>query len=89
MVRRPLANAKPENCFWVNNGPVLKNLEELKEALVTMTDEQFRYHVNERKNDFAKWVREVLAEKEIARRLARIKTRKSAFQFLERELELS
>lgn len=85
MIKKPWAEAKPENYFWLHQGPALKNLPELKEALGTMTEEQFVHHVNPGKNDFAKWVREVLGDKGTAKRLARIKTRRGAWQYLERE----
>lgn len=68
-------NAPESKCFWVNNGPVIKNLEELAQALQTMTDEQFSYHTERGQNDFANWVHEVLAIPECANRIRRAQTR--------------
>ena len=65
----------PEKCFWVWNGPILKDLPELARALDVVSDEQFYYHVNAHKNDFAKWVEEVLGQKTLAKKLRAAKTR--------------
>ena len=72
---RILADASPEQCFWVNNGPIIKNLSEMSDALGSMKDEIFRYHVNEEKNDFGNWVRDVLKDEELANDIARIKSK--------------
>ena len=29
--KKYLCDAAPEQCFWVNNGPILKNMEEARE----------------------------------------------------------
>ncbi|MCG2689705.1 hypothetical protein L6252_00260 [Candidatus Parcubacteria bacterium] len=77
---KPIVNKKkttalpPEKCFWVCDGQVLKNLQELKVALERMTENVFRHHVNGLKNDFAKWMSEVLGEKFLAGQLKRLKT---------------
>ena len=59
---RILADVMPEQCFWVNNGPIVRNLNEMANALVDMKDEIFRHHVNEEKNDFGNWVRDALKD---------------------------
>ena len=71
-----LMNAYQGYCFWVCDRKVLKNLTELKTALKRMSDNTFVYHVNKNKNDFAKWVNDVLKEKVLAKALQKIKTRK-------------
>jgi len=86
--KKPLVVAPPSECFWVNYGPVLKDLRELKDALESgITDAQFAYHVRECKNDFADWIESVLKDKTCARAFRRAKTRKEALEVLERQLE--
>ncbi len=86
--RKSLVVAPPSECFWVNYGPVLKDLRELRDALECgITDEQFAYHVNERRNDFADWIEAVLRDRTCARAFRRAKTRKEALRVLDRELE--
>ncbi|MBI2176544.1 hypothetical protein HYU40_04350 [Candidatus Woesearchaeota archaeon] len=73
--KRILSNTPPEKAFWVNNGPVLKNVIELANAARNLTEQQFAHHVNKVKNDFAKWAAEVIRDSELARTLLRIKSK--------------
>lgn len=73
---------REEECFWVNNGPVLASLEGLRDALSHMTDEQFTYHTKRDGNDFARWIRDSLGDAETATRIARARTRSGAVQAL-------
>lgn len=75
--------APPDQCFWVNEGPVVKDVAELRQALREMTEEQFRYHAMDRGvNDFAKWMDEVLGHCMCAAKVAKAKTRESAVRAL-------
>ncbi len=84
---RKLISVNDASCFWVNNGPILRNLKDLRDALLTMSKETFRYHVNEEKNDFAVWVREVLKDTALANKLAKVKTLKTAAKTVEKRLK--
>lgn len=64
-----LGNVSQEKQFWCCDGRYLKNLPELKVALEQMTDETFRYHSNETKNDFSNWVRDVIGDDKLSRDL--------------------
>lgn len=70
--------AEGEKCFWVNNGPILADINDLFRALDDMTDAQFAHHVMKGKNDFSLWVRDVLGHAACAKRLINAKTRASA-----------
>ena len=61
-----LRDVSPDQAFWVSNGPVLKNLEELSNALPAMSGDTFSHHVNKEKNDFSNWVREAIGDKKLA-----------------------
>lgn len=63
--------------FWVHNGPALKNLADLRKAFETINAEQFLYHVNNTKNDFANWVEGVLQEPALALKLRGYKTQRT------------
>ena len=82
-----LINAENESCFWINNGPVLKNLKDLKVSLLTMSKEAFSYHVSKEKNDFADWIKEVLEDNVLANKLAKTKTLKSTVKAIEDRLK--
>jgi len=73
--RSNLVNAADEHCFWACDGRVMRNLEDLHKALKEMPEDVFRYHVNKEKNDFAKWIREVLKDSQLASQSRRLKTR--------------
>jgi len=78
-----LINACNECCFWVCDKKVLRNLAELKVALERMSNKTFTYHVNKNKNDFARWINDVLKEKALARTLKNIKSQKMFLKKIE------
>ncbi|MEK7180446.1 MAG: hypothetical protein AAB706_03135 [Patescibacteria group bacterium] len=69
-----------DQCFWINNGPVVRDASELKEALKNISDEQFHYHTKREGNDFAKWTEEVLQCKECAKALRSAKSKTGAIR---------
>ncbi len=71
-------NLEPEKCFWLYDGQVLRNLEELSQALEKMSDEVFKYHANKEKNDFANWVENIFGDRKLASDLKKVKTAKTA-----------
>ncbi len=58
-----------EHKFWLADGKEINNLSELYRSLVEMSEEVFRHHVKGHKNDFAKWVEEILGDTVLARKL--------------------
>jgi chromosomal replication initiation ATPase DnaA len=66
-----LANVPEEYIFWCCNGSTLRNMKELREAFATMTDEVFAYHANEDRNDFSKWVKDIIRDEKLARDLGK------------------
>jgi hypothetical protein len=84
---RPLVTAPPEKCFWVYEGPVLKDLRDLRNALDgRMADTQFAHHVGADRNDFATWVEQVLEEKTCAKALRRAHSISEALRAVETAL---
>jgi len=55
--------------FITLDGDKIKNLSELSEKLETMQDKVYKHHVNEEKNDFSKWVNDVMDDEELAQDL--------------------
>ncbi len=84
--KRYLCNTSPEQCFWVNNGPILKNMEELANALPEMGDETFHHHVNDEKNDFSNWVKDIIGDKNLANDLLSSKSKESALKKIRNRL---
>jgi len=83
--KAPLKAAKPtcvctevcksEESFWVNYGPVVDSISALRDAVKTMSDEQYRYHTAEGRNDFASWIRDCFHQDAVADRVAKAKTK--------------
>lgn len=76
--KKVLGEAPVEQHFIVADGRKLKNIIELADALETMTEEIFRHHVNEAKNDFSTWVKDVFYDHSLAEDIARAKNRMEA-----------
>ncbi|MGB9748296.1 MAG: hypothetical protein ACPLWC_00400 [Candidatus Woesearchaeota archaeon] len=81
-----LAVVEDERAFFVDNKRI-KSLKELVEELKTMNEELFRKHVNEEKNDFANWIKDVFGEEEIARKIYAINDRQEIINILNAEIE--
>ena len=77
-----LRDAPPEQSFWVNNGPVLKNIEELANYMPEMSDDSFLHHVSKEKNDFSSWIGAVIGDKKLANDLLSSKNKPSAIKKL-------
>lgn len=74
---KKIKEAPPEQCFWVNNGPICKNPKELKEAIQTMSEDQYAYHTQQG-NDFANWMKDVMGDRACAEKLLKAKTKGGA-----------
>ena len=72
-----LEDVQPEHIFWVKGGTPIKNLHELVRELQHMDEETFKHHVNAQKNDFAKWVKDIIKDDLLAARLKNIKDKKA------------
>jgi len=87
-VKTKVLKSAPDNQrFWVNNGPVLKNLVELKDALKKVTKEQFDFHTKREGNDFANWVKDILHLRGLADKITKTKTRKDLVRTIENYLK--
>ncbi len=82
-----MIQADENSSFWINNGPILKNIKDLADALKNMSEESFAYHVNLEKNDFAAWAENVLKDETLARNLAKSKTLKAAIKVVSGRLK--
>jgi hypothetical protein len=65
--KRALSDVSPEFVFYVCNGEILKNLEELGKALKRIDDMAYEYHVNAERNDFSNWIKDILGDDKLAK----------------------
>ncbi|MBI5817237.1 MAG: hypothetical protein HZB09_02305 [Candidatus Yonathbacteria bacterium] len=76
--KKKLTVVSGEQCFWLHNGPALASLKDLNNTFSKMTNDQFTYHANKTKNDFASWVEFVLMDPECAHNLKKCANKASA-----------
>jgi hypothetical protein len=75
-ISRPLMSLKrvryvyekvPEQySFFLHDGKVLRNLNDLIISLDAMSDDIYNFHANSSKNDFSNWVRDIIGEPELS-----------------------
>jgi hypothetical protein len=73
-----LADVAADKVFWCHDGSVIKNLDALGAALREMSEDTFRYHVTVDRNDFSKWVEDVIGDHELSAVLKKSSTRSQA-----------
>lgn len=77
-IKKELILPLPEHCFWVNQGPIVSNLQELYSVLQgEITPDQFSYHVTSTRNDFADWIEYTLQDKVCAKAVRKVKKQKT------------
>ncbi|MFH1398514.1 MAG: hypothetical protein ABIG95_00190 [Candidatus Woesearchaeota archaeon] len=65
----------------------ISNLFELSEALEIMSKESYEHHVNDKKNDFATWVREVVKDTDLSSRLRDANTKEKAQKMIRQRIK--
>jgi hypothetical protein len=73
--KRIMSEVIPEKAFWINNGPVVHSLKELASVIQTLTPQQFAHHVTKERNDFAKWIQDVIGDRHLAKRVKSLKNK--------------
>jgi len=77
MTKELLENVKEEHKFWLNNGKELNNLKDLYKELRRMNNSTFNHHVNESKNDFYNWTKDVYKNQALSDDLLECTTKES------------
>jgi hypothetical protein len=75
---RLLGNVASDYVFRCCDGSTIRSMQELKDALTLMSDETYSYHANLAKNDFSKWVRDVIGDQKLANDLLKSSGRAQA-----------
>jgi hypothetical protein len=82
-----LIDTAPERGFWLCDGRTFKNLKELAEALQTMDETVWNYHVTDDKNDFANWIEDVFEEKQLGATIRKAKSPRTAAKRISTKIE--
>ena len=86
-MKKVLADVDPQFQFWLNNGSTVKNLHELAGALKEMNEGVFNHHVNEERNDFYNWVKDVHQDAKLAQQLLNVKNQLEAAEIVSSRIE--
>lgn len=78
VAEKRLGDVEQDKRFWCQDGRVLKNLYELEDALRKMGEGTFRHHASEARNDFSRWVKDVIGDEKLARDLSKSTTQTQA-----------
>jgi hypothetical protein len=73
---REAVDISPEKYFVLCNGTTIKDIHELAHVIESISDDEFRFHVNAEKNDFSNWIRDVFAQEALAEKLKGTECRK-------------
>ena len=78
VAEKRLGDVPTEKGFLCQDGRVLTKMAELEDALRNMKEETFRHHANEGKNDFSRWVADVIGDEKLSRDLVKSTTSSQA-----------
>jgi len=81
-----LSDVHPHKEFCFCNGVHVKNLQELLTTLETINDAIYQFHANNEKNDFSRWINEVIGDSELASKL-KIADKQKAITILKDRIE--
>jgi hypothetical protein len=63
-----------DKAFLLCNGEKARSVEELREKLLNISEQDYAAHANSQKNDFSAWVKDVYGDRKLAGRIAQAKT---------------
>ena len=75
---RVLSEIEGDKRFYSNDGCIISDLQQLAECLAHMNDDSFGYHVTPEKNDFSRWIGDVLGDEKLARDISVVVNRLEA-----------
>jgi hypothetical protein len=82
-----LRRVDEDEAFWLCSNVTVQSLEELAFHLMRVDDAVFRYHIQRSRNDFEDWIRECIGDRELAREIARVKTKDTLAKKIEARIE--
>jgi hypothetical protein len=65
----------PDKYFVLCDGRKVKSGKELADILQLISDDMFKYHVTDTKNDFSNWINDVFGEPDLAKKLRTVRNR--------------
>lgn len=72
---RLLADVPDAYVFRCHDGGIFRNMRDLRDGLVAITDETFMFHANVGRNDFGNWVGDIINDRKLTRDLSKASSR--------------
>jgi len=72
-----LRDVHSKHNFKLHMGSEISSLKDMAEAIDIMADRTFVHHVNEKKNDFAYWIKEAIGDDDLACKVEKLRTREA------------
>lgn len=85
-MKKIITDVPDEYSFHLSDGRSLKNIIELKNALESMNNQLFSYHINDEKNDFYIWIRDIIGDNKLAQDMKKVKNRTQALRVVVQRL---
>ncbi len=82
-----LKDVQEDQCFRLEDGRILKNLNDLVDTLKTIDDTLFNSHVNESKNDFSSWIQNCINDELLASMTSKIKSKQEMENLVSRRIQ--
>jgi hypothetical protein len=82
-----LSDVRKGNDFIICNGKHINNLKELLVQLINMSEDVFRYHVTDYRNDFAAWIYNAVGYKELAEAIGPIKSKEKIVETIKSKID--
>ncbi|MEM2918801.1 MAG: hypothetical protein QXY62_04820 [Candidatus Altiarchaeota archaeon] len=86
-VERILSDVAPEKAFWFCNGIIVKNLQDMPKVLNSIDEKTFAYHVNNEKNDIARWIYDVIQDEALAKSIEKLKKKSTMSRRIQGRIE--
>jgi len=77
----------PNHYFYACNGDVLKSLEDLLNFLKNANEEKISTHLNEERNDFSNWIKDILKDKTLAKNFQKTLDKEKLIKAVERRIK--
>jgi len=84
--KKILGKAPEEYHFQLKSGEKLESLYDLIDAMTEMSEEVFRHHVNDMRNDFSTWIKDVFDDENLAKEIKYINHKVEAQATLMRKM---
>ena len=78
---------KEKNFFYTCNNSVLKSTQEMLDWIKNTDDKSFYYHINSERNDFAGWVKKILRDSVLSKKLEKLKNREEIIEAIKQRQE--